>query len=94
MDLGPRPTGLDQEKGRLGFLSMSMLTTAFTRENFNPATNSMKPHFLRFWLHKFLCEFVDMMNPLPLRMKRSAPCPPLNSVHLRELREPNKDPLC
>lgn len=45
---------------------MSVLTTAFARENFNLATNSMKkPHFLRFWLHKFLCERAEMMNPLP-----------------------------
>lgn len=42
---GPRTISQHQEKGRPGSFSVSMLATAFARENFNSATNSMKPYF-------------------------------------------------
>ena len=71
---------------------MSMLASAFARENFNSATNSMKPYFLRFWLYKFLCELAEMITS-PLKTQACS-LPTLNYVHLRELRDPSEDPLC
>lgn len=51
----------------------------------------MKPHFLRFWLYKFLCELAEMMNLSP--KTKACSLPTLNYVHLRELQDPSEDPL-